>query len=657
MPSRSLARVLSHLHRLAEPVNDLGPDVELLRRFVTERSEDAFAAIVRRHGPLVLRVLAQVLSAAEDVEDAFQAAFLVLVRKASSISRGDQLAGWLYGVAYRVAVRVRATGCRRRFREQSVAEIPVPKDQPASRPCEHWWMLHEEVMRLPKKYHLPVVLCYLEGKTHEEAARELGWPKGTLSGRLARARDLLHRRLTRRGLVMPVGGLVVLLWAGSAPAALPPKLLSVSVASAMALVAGVSFSGTISASVSSLLEGVLRVMLIAKLKTLGVILLPALAMGAILTGIVLAGSGSPHEGPNDQLPTVQAAAPQTPRPAPKADDKEVVALAKAPVPAQEDKKDPPKEKQPKERQTIALTGPGFSILAIKPDNKVVVVNTASVIECWDLGNGQKLAEGLDPNEAVDVFAGRFAVSPDGRTFTWVDRKGARTWDSATKERKSELKWPGPTKDVDTGELVGPAPVVWFAIAGDASRAAICREDGAIATWDLANAKEMATITTGNKSYRAFALSPDGKTLAVMSNGAPKLFDSALGKETLTLSKSINPSGGASAELRFAADGKTLMLIADESIELWDLVKKELRATIKTAVRYPLGAAALSPDGKTLALAAQEKKIKVIDVATGKERFELPWVSSPACVIFSPDGRSLASLREARIRIWEIPPVE
>src|SRR5262245_56543632 len=133
---------------------------------------------------------------------------------------------------------------------------------------------------------MPVILCYLEGKTHEAAAQALGWPKGTVSCRLARARDLLHRRLSRRGLALPSGGVAVLLWAGSAPAALSPLLLRETVAAAQAYASG----GAIAAPLTSLTEGVLKTMFLAKLKAIVAAVLPALALVALVTGLALAGS-------------------------------------------------------------------------------------------------------------------------------------------------------------------------------------------------------------------------------------------------------------------------------------------------------------------------------------------------------------------------------
>ena len=207
-------------------------DDVLLRRFSAERDEAAFAALMRRHGPLVLGVCRRVLPDANDVDDAFQATFLVLAKKSGSITQGAALAGWLARVACRVAVTARTDAVRRRKLERQVGAMNP------DRATEATWndlrpMLDEEVDRLPGKYRLPVVLCYFEGKSHDEAAQELGWPKGTVAGRLARARELLHRRLTRRGIALSAGGLALLLTEQATPAAVPAQLMNASLQAAI----------------------------------------------------------------------------------------------------------------------------------------------------------------------------------------------------------------------------------------------------------------------------------------------------------------------------------------------------------------------------------------------------------------------------------------
>ena len=174
-------------------------DDKLLKRFVVERDEVAFAALVARHGPMVLGVCRRILHDEHDVEDAFQATFLVLVSRAKAIRDGDLLGHWIYGVAHRVAVRARANAARRYVHEQNLTAARAGVEPP-SRDGERRELravLDDELARLPEPLRAPLVLCHLEGLTHDEAARRLRWPVGTVRSRLARARDKLRRRLSR----------------------------------------------------------------------------------------------------------------------------------------------------------------------------------------------------------------------------------------------------------------------------------------------------------------------------------------------------------------------------------------------------------------------------------------------------------------------------
>jgi serpin B len=258
---------------LGRDVLDESADSQLLQRFVADRDESAFALIVQRHGPLVLRVCRQVLRH-EDAGDTFQATFLVLACKASSVRRGESLPGWLHRVAHRIALRARADAARRRRREQEAA-MARPEAAPAPETDDIWPVLHQEVDGLPRKYRLPVVLCYLGGKTNEEAAGELGWPVGTVKTRLAQARQLLCHRLTRRGVTLAAPGLG-LLTAETSASALPPALADSTVKAAVLFVTGAA-AGVVSQPAAALAKGVLHMMFLRKVK-IGVGLLLVLAV-------------------------------------------------------------------------------------------------------------------------------------------------------------------------------------------------------------------------------------------------------------------------------------------------------------------------------------------------------------------------------------------
>jgi RNA polymerase sigma factor (sigma-70 family) len=279
MSARHLAPAFRHLRRLlARPDPGGTSDAQLLQRFVGQRDESAFELLVWRHGPMVHGVCRRVLRDGHDADDAFQATLLVLARKAGSISRRESLAGWLYKVAYRVALRARDGAARRARHERQVGQVPPVADpRPAAGPDELHAVLDEELNRLPPKQRAPVVLCYLEGLTNEEAARQLRCPVGTVKTRLAQARRSLARRLARRGLT-PAGGLLA-----TAGPELPAGLVGETVRAAALAAAGKVSAACVSAQVACLTEGVLRAMMVTRVK---------LAAVAVAVGLALAAGGT-----------------------------------------------------------------------------------------------------------------------------------------------------------------------------------------------------------------------------------------------------------------------------------------------------------------------------------------------------------------------------
>jgi RNA polymerase sigma factor (sigma-70 family) len=273
--------VLRHLHRAALLQAGGGlTDGQLLGRFLTGRDEDAFAALVRRHGPMVLAVCRRILGDDHDAEDAFQATFLVLVRKAAALCRHPILGPWLHGVAYRTSLKARTMMARRRARERR-ARPPLAAEAPATEPSpEMLGLLDRELSRLPDKYRVPVVLCELQGRTRKEVARQLRIPPGTLSSRLAHARKLLATRLARRGVGFAGGVLAFGLSAEAAPSVPAPLVLSTAKAAA-AFAAG--HVAGVSTTVIVLTEGVLKTMFLSKLKaiTLALLVVATLGMGGI----------------------------------------------------------------------------------------------------------------------------------------------------------------------------------------------------------------------------------------------------------------------------------------------------------------------------------------------------------------------------------------
>jgi RND family efflux transporter MFP subunit len=266
-------------------------DAHLLGRWTAGRDETAFELLVRRHGPMVLAVCRRALADPNDADDAFQATFLVLARKAGSVARGDVLAAWLHRVASRAASRVRADRLRRTGREEPGVETLPGPPEPDPGWAELARVLDEEVGRLPARHRAAFVLCCLEGKTGEEAARVLGCPAGTVSSRLTRARERLRDRLARRGFAP--AALALAAGAERASAAPAPALIDSTLRAALAFAAGWP-SPTPPARPAVVAEGVIRAMILNKLR-----LAPALlAAGLLAAGAVFAGS-NPGSAPAD----------------------------------------------------------------------------------------------------------------------------------------------------------------------------------------------------------------------------------------------------------------------------------------------------------------------------------------------------------------------
>jgi RNA polymerase sigma factor (sigma-70 family) len=276
MPTSPMNRVIEHL-RSAVLRDSAGPgDGELLGCFIECHDEGALACLVKRHAPMVWGVCRRLLSH-HDAEDAFQATFLVLVRKAASIVPREMVANWLYGVAHQTALQARRTAARRRAREVQVTVMPEPEvvqqdPWPDVRP-----LLDQELSCLPGNYRAVLVLCDLQGRTRKEVARQLGVPEGTVAGRLARARAMLARRLTQRGVTLSGGALAAVLAQNVAPAGVPDSVVSSTITIASSLAAGQVATGLVSVKVAALTKGVLRSMLLNKLR-------PALGMVLLLVG-------------------------------------------------------------------------------------------------------------------------------------------------------------------------------------------------------------------------------------------------------------------------------------------------------------------------------------------------------------------------------------
>ena len=283
MPTSPVSSLIEHICSSVPPLGD----AELLGRFVERRDETALAVLVKRHGPMVWGVCRRLLGH-HDAEDAFQATFIVLVRKAASVKPREMVGNWLYGVARQAALQVR-TAARRRAREVQVAQIP-DTEAPQDRWADVRPILDEELSRLPDHYRAVIVLCDLEGRSRKEVASQFGCPEGTVASRLARAREMLAKRLAARGVALSGGALAL---SQNVSAGVPTSVVMSTIKAANL--------GQVPVKVAALAEGVLKTMLLTKLKSVTAILVVAAIVGAIGFGIASAQQkGEPVEQPKAQ---------------------------------------------------------------------------------------------------------------------------------------------------------------------------------------------------------------------------------------------------------------------------------------------------------------------------------------------------------------------
>jgi RNA polymerase sigma factor (sigma-70 family) len=386
-------------------------DSQLLEDYISRRDEVALTTLVRRHAPMVWGVCRRVLSNYHDAEDAFQATFLVLVRRAASIASKEMLANWLYGVARRTALKARATAAKRCARERQVTEMP----EPAVAEPDLWHdlqpLLDEELSRLPDKYRAVIVLCDLEGKTRKEAAWQLGVPEGTVASRRATARTMLAKRLARHGLAVSGGALAALLTEKVASAGAPTSVVSSTIKGVTLVAAGqTAATGAISIKVAALTEGVLKSMLVSKVR----IATATLLVFAALIG----GAGLFYQ--------TQAADPQ-----------KVAKKQTAATQGDKNNKQPKTLATPKESRiffvrqkgvgvrNFAMVNPdgkgetsledGASFHAVSPDGK----NVAFGGPVDDQSKGEiflKAVGGEKPGQSLNVQGTSWCWSPDGRSL-------------------------------------------------------------------------------------------------------------------------------------------------------------------------------------------------------------------------------------------------
>jgi RNA polymerase sigma factor (sigma-70 family) len=697
MADRQALLLIRRLHALSEAAPGSEPaDPTLVTRYRDSGDTAALDCLVRRHGPMVLRVARRVLANAHDVDDVFQATFLVLARRACSIRKGESLASWLHGVAYRLALKVRAMTTRRQVIERRARprQTADPLDEMTAR--ELLGLLDEELRRLPEKYRSAVLLCCVEGRTHAEAARQLGCPVGTLRSRLERGRELLGARLARRG-VSPAAPLLAGLSATAVvPAALPSGGMLGS-ASIRAATLARSLEGGFSWAVS-----------------LG--LFAAVAIAGLVAGVLL-------------LPSPSAAPPASPARA---------TQARRASPDDQDKLLPPGAAA--RLGTLRFRQGGWlRNLALSHDGRrLVTIGHEGSVRLWDAATGNELHSGekgvtglagvaLAPDGKTVAFAsitsctlldmttGRavrtldgaagaksLAFSPDGKTLATIrDRHvslnregGVALWSMATgavlarhevsgslkiRAIAAALAWSGDgtrlawadgevvkIRDMRSGKVESCTAracqgFLAVTLSADGKWLAASSKDRRMRLWDVSTGKVFHTFEGHAVPPHCLALSPDGKLLASGSGDRSggedieldglRLWDTSTGKELAKLGRYAEGVMG----LCFSPDGKRLYSGCEMSVRVWD-VKTKKEILFGAGHHGWVGALAYSPDGRTLASAGSDTTVRLWDAAARTERRTLKGCEAPIdSLAYRPDGALLAAgARNGTVVVWELP---
>ena len=687
--------VLHQINRLIERHDpDNLSDRELLECFIRWRDEAAFTTLLQRHGPMVMRVCRRVLHDWHAAEDAFQATFLVLARKASSVRRREGVGGWLHGVAYRLSLKA-LRQARRRPPEPTAAAAPDPLDQLTLREAQT--VLDEELRKLPAKYREPLLLCYLEEKTRDEAARQLKWPLGTLKSRVERGRDLLRVGLERRGLTLSAVLTATTLAPRNAEAALSAEVLRQTARAALRFGAGpVSSVAGLSPEAVALAKGAFPMLTFTPLRWIAVALVTLALVGPGL-GLVLYGT------------------PDAPQAAPAANEPPPTAARR---PAQDVHGDPlPPDSLARLGTVRWRQEDEVAFLDYLPDGRHLVTRGQNGrFHVWDRSTGQVVREFGNthkPDKGGKGSAGKSgsmmargvaepgeqmhwttaaALAPGGQTLAAAEPDGNIVlWDVATGKEKRHWKAGGSGGLLQMVADLGTNRLNMLVFSPDGKRLATRNGDGSLQVWNVADGREIRKLRGGgllggvgeafNASFKkTLAFSPDGKVLITLEPGldlkpsqtglALKVsrWDVDSGKELgspgkfgdLPLFGSISP------------DGKMLAIAtAQKAVILWDVaVAREVRR-IDLGGTYLEFASQLtfSPDGKMLAIKAGSQPIALWDVAEGKELRRLGKSRHEGLVagmihsgvgmalgrlVFSPDGRRLAQTEGDRtIRQWDV----
>lgn len=597
-------------------------DGQLLECFVTCGDEAAFETLVRRHGPMVLGVCSRVLHHVQDAEDAFQATFLVLVRKAASIGQPELLGNWLYGVAFRTALDARTAALRRQTRERQVQPMPEPQttdNADVGRDLRVY--LDQELNRLPDKFRMPIVLCDLEGRPYREVAQQLGIAAGTLSGRLKTARMMLAKRLSRHGLILSGSGLLAVLSPTTASAAVSLPLVTSTVQAATA--------GAVSAPVAALAKGVLKAMLLRKFLIAAAVVL-TLAVG----GVAVVGYANRETGRLGATKVLDLGFGERGRQVVWSPDGKTLAV---------------------------VTKVEKAILGIRFDNR------GSAIRLWDVEKGH-IRQVVDESSEKGLAFQQVVFCADGNTFAATVNKNhpvmlpngggrmaggwmVKIWDAKTLALKhtldSERQLFALAMSPD-GKLVAAGSLQLIPPGNKMKKW--------IKLWNAQTGKLVRTLEFGEEGPgpMSLAFSPDSKTFVIGCQkdgnaGQVQWWDAQTWKM-----KRVYDREQWVASVMFSANGNLLASARyKDSIELWDAQKAEPVRALK-GLNLSRGMS-ISPDGRTIATAAKDGKVRLWDTQTGKLKQTLKGHGSEIySLAFSPDGKILASVsQDETLRLWPI----
>jgi RNA polymerase sigma factor (sigma-70 family) len=614
--------VLRHLHHWLDAEAKPADDGWLLERFIGQRDEAAFAELVSRHGPLVMGLCRRLLGNLQDAEDVFQATFFVLARKAATIRKPGSLSCWLHGVASRLALKTRAEVQRRRIHERQAVSVLESAEVDLSW-REVRGLIDEELQRLPQKQRLPLVLCYLEGLTQDEASRRLGWPRGTLKRRLEAGRERLRLRLTRRGVTLGAGLFAVALSESAIKGAVSLTLRNATAWAAVQFVT--QKTAALAATPAALLaEGALQTMLTTKLK-LG-------AMAIVLFGCVVTAAG---------LALPQATLEKQP-------ESKSEEPPKRTVEEKRDRKD--RYGDPLPAGAIARLGtvhfrqPRMRSVVFTRDGKTAIAGDLNgYIVYWDVATGRQILSLPRMARSIDALA----ISHDGKTLACTDDGEIYLREVASGKLLSHASLEGSQGPLQ--QMLGllndnrsNIHIQQMLFTPDGKTLALRPWQKTIYLWDIAGNKTLHELK-GHKDYLScMALSPDGKTLASASKEEPhiRLWDIAAGKEKLHFA--ADDKGVES--LAFSPDGKTLVSIGSQpSFAFFDANTGKKLRTVKD---YSGGLSEITytPDGKILLGIHTSGVVHALDAVNGKRlrKFDAPRRSMGGLTL-SPDGKTAATV--------------